>query len=562
MTKKFKVLAEKLKSYSHKEVIELIKSLPKSKGNDILRAKAFYDLKFFARYFFCETIDGKVTGHTKDPFNRMHLDFFKKYHPEEESIQKVILASRGSAKTTLICVIYVLHKVCYSTEKNICILSSTQELSRGKSEDIHNEVTNNEKLKEVYGLKFAGSKKASKTTFVVESMYGDCRVHSQSFYSQIRGTKHRHHRLTLIILDDIVHGEEVFSEEQRIKTERQFNTDIWHAKQPYTNIIYIGTRIHSEDLGSKLVKHPTWDDSEYPSFEKWPTNMDMWAQWEDIRKNPTRSKEENARIADKFYEDNKEKMTEGAKVLWPEREDTHYLMKERFTIGEKEFGAEKQMIAFLTGDCVFNKFVWFYPTERHGVNGYYFPDYDKFIQYDEARFVKYYALDPATGERKKQTQKKTLSQSARIIASKDTETGNLYIIDAFMDRKPPSKIIYEMYDLHHHHNFYRMGFEENLFRDMYQEHIIKVGKDWENEHYTHLTLPTVSIWNDIDKDQRIYGLEPYVSMGKIIINKHMNPEFLAQLQSYPNCDHNDGLDALQILWQIACKKQGFQSVSM
>ena len=173
-------------------------------------------------------------------------------------------------------------------------------------------------------------------------------------------------------------------------------------------------------------------------------------------------------------------------------------MKERLRIGRRSFDAEKQMKAFLSGESIFENITFFYPTERDNYPGFYIEKHDKFIEYEEARFEKYYALDPATGEKKKQTQKKVLSQSARIIASKDLNTGNIYVIDAFMDRKPPSTIVYEMYDLHHHHNFYKMGFEENLFRDLYKDHIRLVGNEWNDEYqthptpvsYTHLTLPT------------------------------------------------------------------------
>ena len=556
-TSKFLERAKKLKDIPTSDFLSLLKKAHKDKKAPILRAKCYYDLKFFAEYFFKEKVGGEWKGHVKDPFNKMHLDFFKNFHPEEKDLRKVILAARGSAKTTLVCVIYVLHKICYSNEKYILLLSSTSPLARAKTKDIHVEVNFNEKLKTVYGLDF-GDKRTSKESFVVNSIYGECFVHSQSFFSQIRGTKYKDQRLTLVILDDVVHGEEVFSEEQRIKAERQFHTDIRQASQPGTNFIFIGTRIHNDDLGSTLARDPTWFAEEHPAFIKWPQNMSLWEEWENIMKDPTEDEKIRVVNADKFYLENEKKMTEGAEVLWPEREPVLYLMKERLSIGRRAFGAEKQMIAFLTGESLFENISWFYPTEKDGVYGYYLPKHDKFIPYNEHRFVKYYALDPATGERKKQTQKKTLSKSARIIAMKDTTKKILYVLDAFMDRKPPSQIIYEMYDLHHHHDFHKMGFEENLFRDLFKDHIHLTKKKWEEDHKTYLELPAVSRYNKVDKEQRIYGLEPWVSSGKIIFNKHINPEFVAQLQTYPNCNHNDGLDALEIMWQISMQESGFR----
>ena len=560
MNKSFLSYSEDVKKLSLKKFNEYAYSITKNKKayKRLIEARAYHDLEFFANYFFKKKEeDNTMTGHAKDPFNKMHKDFFKEFKPVEKGLQRVTLASRGSAKTTLVCLIYVLHKICFSTEKYILILSSTSPLTQAKANAIHSEVLGNEKLKEFFGLKFEGGKKAGKVAFTVCSKYGECYISAQSFFAQIRGTKYKDTRPTLIILDDVVHGEEVFSEEQRIKAERQFQTDIKQARQPGTNFIFIGTRIHDQDLGSTLSRDPTWESKVYPSFEKWPDRMDLWEQWEDIMRDPTLSSTEKRKNADNFFKKNKKEMIKGAKVLWPEREDVYFLMNERLSIGHKAFGAEKQMIAFLTGDNVFDKITWFYPQERDGLPGFYIEKYDKWLEVDESRFVKYYAIDTATGERKKQTQKKTLSQSARLVAAKDTYTGYIYVLEAFMDRKSPSKIIYEMYDLHHHHNFHIMGFEENQFQDLYNEHISLMREKWKKDHNTDLSLPTTGIYNSVDKEQRIYALEPHVTMGKILLNKHINPDFTAQIQTYPNSDHNDGLDALEILWQISQNKSGF-----
>ena len=561
MNEDFLQTAKILKTFNHKDFVQYLEKATPANIPKLIISRCYYDLQFFAKFFFTKEIDGKLTGHTKDPFNKMHLDFFDDYSPDDKDKQKVILAARGSAKTTLICLVYVLHRACYGLDKNVLILSSTTPLARTKSADLHSEVVNNDRLREYFSLDFAGSRQASKESFVIQSCFGECYIHSQGFFSQIRGTKFKENRPTLIILDDVVHGEEVFSEEQRIKADRQFKTDIKLASQPGTNFIYIGTRIHNDDLGSNLSRDPTWESKEYPAFIKWPKNMDLWREWEDIIRDPTKTDIEKRELSDAFYSINKEKMNEGADVLWPEREPTLVLMKERLSIGHKAFNAEKQMVAFLTGDNVFENITYFHPQEREIGYGFYLPKQDKFIEYDEARFVKYYAIDPATGERKKQTQKKTLSKSARIIAAKDMDTGVLYIIDCYMDRKPPSKIIYEMYDLHHHHNFHLMGFEENLFRDLYRDHIEKISETWEHDHGKRLRLPAKSIYNKIDKEQRIYSLEPKIAMAKIVINEHINPDFMAQLHTYPNSDHNDGLDALDILWKTVYDK-GFESVKI
>lgn len=554
----FLVLAEKVKNLKNEDFKKLYL---KTQNKRLIVARAYFDLQFFAKFFFSTTqphhlIEGKteVVGHTKDPFNQMHFDYFRKFNPSEKSAHTLIRASRGSAKTTLLCIIDPLHRICFGTEKYIVILSSTAPLARQKSKDIYSEIINNDKLRLFFNLTLR-DKKISKEAFMVKSDFGSCFIQSQGFFSQIRGTKVGSERPTRIIYDDVTHGEGVFSEAQREKAERQFNTDIKQSSQPGTNHILIGTALHAEDLLNKLHANPMYESSTYKAIIKWPTNMNLWDDWENIYKDTELNSKEKGIKALKFYTDNKKKMNEGCKVLWEDREDIHYLMKERLTIGRRAFGAEKQMEPFLTGEALFQNIRWFYPTEFNGNQGYYIEQEDRFIENEYNRFQYYYALDPSTGERKSNTKNTSLSQSARLICAKDIETGNIYVLDAIMDRKPPSDIIYEMYELHNIYNFVRMGFEENLFRDLFRDAIKLVKKEYaENNRGYAPDLPWHSIWASKSKENRIYSVEPLVSAGKVLFNKYLSPNFLTQLQDYPNCDHNDGLDALEIMCKITDSK--------
>ena len=427
----------------------------------LIVAYSWFSLGFFSRFFFSdieEQPDGtlKRVGHTKDPPNSMHNDYFQQFNPDEQAVQKVILASRGSSKTTLIALIDSLHRVCFSTEKYILLLSSTSPLGRAKAKDIHSEIELNRKLKYFFELDFTG-KRQSKESFEVSSSFGKCFIHAQGYFSQVRGLKHGAERPTRIIYDDVTHGERVFSETQRQKAERQFFTDIKNAAQPKTSHVFIGTTIHADDLVTKLSKNPLWRSSTYKAIKKWPKNMDLWDQWEQLWTDNSIKPRDKESVCHDFYINNKEKMDEGAEVLWPEREPLYLLMKERMTIGRRAFGAEKQMEPFLSGESLFKKIYWFKPIASEKGYGFEIEHSKKFVRTTTDRFQYYYSLDPATGERKKQTQKKVLSQSARLIVARDYDTGRLYVIRAIMDRSPPSEVIREMFDLHEQYDFVRMG---------------------------------------------------------------------------------------------------------
>ena len=112
-------------------------------------SKSFKDLEFFIKVFLTSHITNKTTGKIT-PFNQMAKDYFKEFKPLEKRVRKVIRASRGAAKTTLIALADTLHRICFSTEKFIVIFSSTAPLSIDKIKDIRSELMNNTFLSEFF----------------------------------------------------------------------------------------------------------------------------------------------------------------------------------------------------------------------------------------------------------------------------------------------------------------------------------------------------------------------------------------------------------------------------
>ena len=506
--------------------------------------QACTDIRVFTDCFF-------RPRHVNNEYNKLHLDYFKSFYPHEHGRHLVIQAARGAAKTTLICLIDVLYRVCYGTDKYILILSSTKPLAVEKTTEIVNEINENDLLRAFYGIKLI-SKKNSKQNIEIQTMAGRCSVRSQGFQSQIRGTKYQGSRPSRIICDDIIHGTRVFSEVQREKEKRIFYTDVKMTSEPSTSIVVIGTPLHNEDVISTAFKDPTWESKKYPAIIHWPKNMELWGQWEKIFENPKIDKNDRLSEARKFYEANKKAMDEGAVVLWPDREDLYYLMVERYRIGRRAFNAEKQLQPFVEGESLFQKINFFeidfnIPTRERFVvweNGYKMP-------YNQHEYQFYYALDPGTGEMKKINSSKPLSQSARVCGRLHVESGVMYIYKVIMDRNPQSKIIKEMVDLHVQYGFTKMAVEKNLYRDLYIPYMRELLDKYNKAHDLKIDLPITSVYAQEKKEQRIYSLEPAITTGKIMFDKYLAEDFITQLKDYPNCDRNDGLDALEILMKVS-----------
>ena len=526
----------------------------KLSNEDIILKRCYKDA-----YAFCEGFFGD-TEHITNEYNQLHSDYFKTFQPKERNRRLVIQAARGSSKTTMYCLIDVLHRICYGTEKYILILSATQDLAKDKSAAIFDEIRDNEKLSAFYHLRF-DKKLSSKYNFTVHSRFGTCQVKCMSFFSQIRGSKKGATRPTRIILDDATHAEKVVSEKWRLKEKRQYDTDIKNAGTPYTSFIIIGTPTHKKDLISLLSQDPTYEFRKYPAVINWPKDTRILNRWENIYLNPMQSRIENIKSADKFYKQNKKQIEDGVKLLWADREDFHHLMKERISIGRKAFNAEKQLEPYLEGEALF-KTIHYYDVVTERGKDYMKMEDGNLIERSLQRFKRYYAFDPALGEEQTTNSNKTFSDSARIWGMYDIETDILYIESVKLDRKPHSEIIKEMYYLHHHIHFERMAVEENLYKQMFYYPIQKYGEEYNQINGTNLTLPIVPITNTIKKEKRIYALEPRISIGQIRFCKHILEDFRTQLEDYPLCDKNDGLDALEILSQISNPDNKVQTISM
>ena len=139
----------------------------------------------------------------------MALDYFKEFNPREKGVRKIIRASRGASKTTLIALADTLHRLLYSTEKFIVIFSSTAPLSMDKIKDIRTELIWNERLQDYFNVQFE-QKRISTEQFTITTRFGSSTIKAQSFFSQIRGLKKREERPTRMIFDDVTHGERVF----------------------------------------------------------------------------------------------------------------------------------------------------------------------------------------------------------------------------------------------------------------------------------------------------------------------------------------------------------------
>src|SRR3989344_9665373 len=174
---------------------------------------------------------------------------------EDQSIGlAVILAFRGSAKSTLISVAYVLWAVFGIQQKKFVILvGQTEQKARSYLMNIRRQLENNELLKKDLGPFDEEKGPWGATALTIRKL--NAKIMITSVGQSIRGSLHNEHRPELIILDDVEDIESVRNQENRDKLFDWFTGEIIPAGSKETRFIVIGNILHNDGLIRRFQKN-------------------------------------------------------------------------------------------------------------------------------------------------------------------------------------------------------------------------------------------------------------------------------------------------------------------
>lgn len=184
---------------------------------------------------------------------------FAPFHHEifnltEENIPfSVLVAFRGSAKSTLVTLSYVIWSIVgIQSKKFILIVSQTQNQAKLHLENIKKELEYNELLKADIGP-FESPNDEWGSNSIVIPKFG-ARIAAVSTEQSIRGIRHEQYRPDLIICDDIEDINSVKTSEGRNKTQTWFNGEIIPVGDKTTKILVIGNLLHEDSLVMRFKK--------------------------------------------------------------------------------------------------------------------------------------------------------------------------------------------------------------------------------------------------------------------------------------------------------------------
>jgi len=440
-----------------------------------------------------------------------------------------VIGPRGGAKSTIATLAYVLRAAAEGWEPYIWIVSDTSHQAQAHLENIKQELSENAGLLADYPQARRGGEWRRSAIQLANG------VSIQAFGcgQRLRGRRRREYRPTLIVCDDLQNDGHMNSAWQRAQSRTWFQGTLLKAGTSLTNIVNLATALHREALAMELAETPGWTSRVYRAIESWPENMSPWQEWEALYcdvENP-----DSRQRARAFYDDNRAAMDKGAIVLWPEQEDLYSLMCMRVEGGRTAFEREKQGSPIHPEMCEWPEM--------------YFDDSIWFDEWPDRLQVKCLALDPSKGNDSRRG-----DYSAFVLLGVDAD-GVLYV-EADLRRRPTPEIVADGVEIHSRFEPDAFAIEANQFQEL-------LGGEFEAEFHRRglLGVRPWTLDNRVNKQVRIRRLGPHLSSRRLRF-KNNSPGtrlLVDQLQMFPNGDHDDGPDALEMAIRLAGEMRGGQT---
>lgn len=294
----------------------------------------------------------------------------------------------------------------------------------------------------------------------------------------------------LLIDDPIKNRQDADSEVKRKAIWDWYVSTARTRVMPNGAIILIQTRWHKDDLAGKLLK----------------SMRQGGEQWEIVNLPALATQDTSNR--------------KQGEALWKEFWDEDKLEATKKAIGSREWQALYQQTPTDPENQVFHSELFRYYEQ---------------LPADTDSMSVLMAVDPAFSK------KKTSDYSAIMIVGKHED--KTYILEYSNKRLNPSELIDEILRLYKKWKPYKLGIESFTAQTVIGFYLL------EKAQQEGLNLSYEEISQSGDKTIKIKRLEPYFRNGKILMKPH-HTELENQLLEFPQGDHDDIIDALQMTFEL------------
>ncbi len=474
--------------------------------------------------------------YAKVSFSRMHLEVsgLLEDASRRRGVRLALAAPRGHAKSTLVSQAYVLWSLAYRREPYTLLISDTSDQAQATLEKVRVELETNHLLQADFPEVCQRGRGAWRKGEIVTA--SGAKLTALGMDSKVRGRRHREHRPTLIIVDDLENEAAVRDPKQREQLEEWFDRAVLNSGTPTTNTVVLGTILHFGSLLARLVdvnRNSGWTSRVYQAVEAFSDRQDLWDRWEAVYAG--RELHEGAHgpeAAQSYLIAHQPAMLKGTRVLWPQCESYEQLMLGRLTGGRAAFDAEKQNQPVNHRDACFRANEIVYWDSQHSSE-------DALLAAIGPEVRLYGACDPSLGKAGDDR-----DDTAIITLAKDPKTKVLYVLDADIRRLRPTDIIESMIAFQRRRGWRRAAVETVQYQEFLADELVKRSRE------VGCPVPVYHLRPTADKMGRIQSLQPLVTSGGLRFSRR-HATLIEQLLQFPHAAHDDGPDALEMAVQAS-----------
>lgn len=428
-----------------------------------------------------------------------------------------IAAPRGEAKTTKL-MTFMLWCVLTKAKHYPLIFSDAFEQAAEMLEALKAELDSNPRIA-IDFPEAAGRGRVWKNGVILTAT--GIKIEAFGVGKRVRGRRHGPYRPDLAVLDDVENDENAATPAQRDKLQR-FITRAVLSLGPVDDsmdVLMAGTVLGFDSVLSRFLKHPMWNSKVVKAIARWPDRMDLWDRFEELLLNAETPQAGDA-AARALYSAHKAEMDAGAVVSWPAVRPLVSLMIKRARDGHDAFDSEQQNDPTAGDDAPFARCITFWVNRL-------------------SDWLFYGACDPSMGRAGSGR-----DPSAVLVGGYSRATGVLDVVHASIHRRLPDRLISDIIEAQREFFCLVWGFEAVVFAEFIRTELVKRSAE------AAMPVPARPLVPIADKALRIESLQPHMANGLIRLHPGQST-LIEQLRHYPKADHDDGPDALQMLWALA-----------
>lgn len=470
-------------------------------------------------------------------FHREITDMMNRVSNEDTNAKVAVAAPRGHAKSSYLSKAFPIHELLYRRRRYMLLISETPKVAKANLDWIRDQIKYNRKLREDFGELLSERDKANiqdnNEGFIAWERDGESRhqvalLESASVGGAIRGRNWNGMRPDLIVLDDLEDarpGGNASTPEQRSALRDWFTQSVIPLGDPKgkrTAFVYMGTTVHYEALLMNVLHdRADFESKIYRAIINDPERMDLWEDCRQIYID--RENKERYNDAKSFYDNNKDEMEKGSKVLWEDGKSIWDLMTWKWDNGSKAFNTEYMNNPIDEDSMIFNP-----------ANFTYWDDINLTKEFPHNEYSISIGVDMALG-------KERGDFSAITVVAKHKETEITYVVDSYGERIKVDEFIKEVVDKVLEWQPDVVAVEsvaaQEFFADVLKAELANAGYP----AYTRLK----KIYSRTRKELRIEALLPLIENRSIQFSRR-HSLLLEQFERYGQGGHDDLPDSLEM----------------